>query len=129
MNFFSRFFKTNFFIKARSWEYWPFGILQAPIFPYWLWLSLKARSVVYFSASNPGILMGGMFGESKFQVLELVPTYCKPKTILIKLPSTTSEVVRQLKDNNLALPLIFKPDLGERGWMVRKVSTQEDIQQ
>lgn len=129
MNFFSGIFNSNFFIKARSWEYWPFGILQAPIFPYWLWLSLKARSLVYFSASNPGILMGGMFGESKFQVLELVPADRKPRTILIKLPSTTSEIIRQLNDNDLTLPLIFKPDLGERGWMVRKVNTPEDIEQ
>ncbi len=129
MNFFSGIFTRNFFIKFRSWEYWPFGILQAPIFPYWLWLSLKARSLVYFSASNPGILMGGMFGESKFQVLELVPTHCKPNTILIQQPSTAPGVVQQLKDSNLKLPLIFKPDLGERGWMVRKIETLADIEQ
>ncbi|MEJ0054255.1 MAG: hypothetical protein WDN75_00545 [Bacteroidota bacterium] len=125
MNFISRIFNSNFFIKVRSWEYWPFGILQAPIFPYWIWLSLKTRSLVYFSASNPGILMGGMFGESKFEVLELVPAAYKPKTILIKVPASASEVARQLDENGLVFPLIFKPDLGERGWMVRKLKTRK----
>jgi len=62
MNLLTSIARSDFFIKLKSWEYWPFGILQAPLFFYWLWLSLKARSLVFFSASNPGILMGGMFG-------------------------------------------------------------------
>ncbi|NOT75422.1 MAG: hypothetical protein HOP08_10865 [Cyclobacteriaceae bacterium] len=128
MSFISKITNSNFFIKVRSWEYWPFGILQAPIFPYWLWLSLKSRSIVYFSASNPGILMGGMFGESKFDVLELVPAAYKPRTILIKLPNTTEKVLHQLRENGLNFPLIFKPDLGERGWMVRKIKNIQDVE-
>jgi hypothetical protein len=127
MNFLSRISNSNFFIKVRSWEYWPFGILQAPIFPYWIWLSLKTRSFVYFSASNPGILMGGMFGESKFEVLELVPQEYKPTTILIKPPTTAEDVIHRLEENGLMFPLIFKPDLGERGWMVKKIKDPLDI--
>ena len=122
-------FSSNFFIKLRSWEYWPFGILQAPLFVYWIWLSLKARSLVYFSASNPGILMGGMFGESKFEVLEKVPLYCKPKTILIKIPATSKAVLQQIRECGLQFPLVFKPDLGERGWMVRKIRNEAEIAQ
>ncbi|MEP6789425.1 MAG: M24 family metallopeptidase, partial [Acidobacteriota bacterium] len=49
--------------KLTHWEYWPFGIIQAPLFFYYPWLALKSRSLFFFSASNPGILMGGMFGE------------------------------------------------------------------
>src|SRR5882724_2623299 len=94
MNFLSR---STFFIKLKSWEYWPFGILQAPLFPYWLWLSLKARSLVFFSASNPGILMGGMFGESKFEVLEKVPASCKPTTILVKKRSDVGGIIQQME--------------------------------
>lgn len=127
MNFFLRILDSNFFIKIRSWEYWPFGILQAPLFPYWLWLSLKARSLVYFSASNPGILMGGMFGESKFDVMEKVPTPYKPKTMLVKFPASTVDIMQCLRENDLHFPLIFKPDLGERGWMVKKIRSEQDI--
>src|ERR1043165_6042637 len=101
MDFLRRISHSNFFIKLKSWEYWPFGILQAPLFPYWLWLSLKARSLVFFSASNPGILMGGMFGESKFDVLEKVPREIKPATILIKYGSSASQIVRRMQSTGL----------------------------
>lgn len=71
--------------------------------------------------------MGGMFGESKFDVLEKVPDEVKPMTIRVDLPTTTEEIIHILKERKLELPVIFKPDLGERGWMVRKISNHEDI--
>lgn len=128
MGFLSRIRKSNFFIKLTHWEYWPFGIIQAPLFPYWLWFSLKARSLLYFSASNPSILSGGMMGESKSEVMKLVPNQVKPKSILIKLPATTTGVLEQLNHAGLSLPVIFKPDLGERGWMVRRIKSQADVE-
>jgi hypothetical protein len=118
----------NFFVKLLNWEYWPFGIIQLPIFFLWLWYALKERSLFYFSASNPGILTGGMMGESKYEVLQLVPDQVKPKTLLIKLPTTSKSVIQQLQEKKLALPLIFKPDMGERGWMVRKINSEQDIE-
>jgi len=114
-------------IKLGSWEYWPFGIVQAPLFLYWIWLSLKARSLFFFSASNPGILTGGMFGESKFEILNNIPEEYKPRTYLIKHVSTIEEVERVIHQSGLSFPLIFKPDLGERGWMVKKIKSREDI--
>ena len=67
-------------------------------------------------------------GESKYDVLKLVPDELKPKTLLVKLPSTPKEVYNQIKENELSFPLIFKPDLGERGWMVRKIGNEKDIE-
>jgi hypothetical protein len=95
----------------------------------WLWYSLRERSFFYFSASNPGILSGGMMGESKYEVLSLVPEEVKPKTILIKKSSTLEELAQQLSKNNLGFPLIFKPDLGERGWMVRRINNEVEAAQ
>ncbi|MCW5912418.1 MAG: hypothetical protein KIT62_15225 [Cyclobacteriaceae bacterium] len=120
-------FKSNFFIKLRSWEYWPFGVIQAPLFFMWTWYALKERSLFYFSASNPSILTGGMMGESKFEVLELIPDHVKPKAILVKLPATQQQVLHAMERSGLSWPVIFKPDLGERGWMVRKIKNAEDI--
>ena len=121
--------RSNFMIKLRSWEYWPFGILQGPALLYWLFLAIRTRSLFYFSASNPGILSGGMLGESKSDVLDLVPPEVKPKTVLIKLPATVGSVVKQLSENGLSFPVIFKPDVGERGWMVRRISNENDVAQ
>lgn len=128
MNWVDRFLKSNFFVKLTHWEYWPFGILQGPALVYWLWLSLKARSLFYFSASNPGILAGGMMGESKADVLSKIPEDVKAKTILVSLPTSKQEIRSVLKNNGLELPVIFKPDLGERGWLVRRIHTEGDIE-
>lgn len=124
----SRLVHSRLMIKLRSWEYWPFLVVHAPLFVYWLWLSLKARSLVFFSASNPGILMGGMFGESKFEVLEKVPAALKPKTIRIGAPVDCDDVIAEISRHGLSFPLIFKPDLGERGWRVRKINGRDDVE-
>ena len=119
--------KPNFWIRLTSWEYWPFGIVQFPLFFYWIWLSIKARSFFFFSASNPAIYTGGMLGESKFDVLSLVPDDVKPLGLKVSPPTTRESILQQIRSAGLALPLVFKPDLGERGWMVRIIHTVEDI--
>lgn len=68
-------------------------------------------------------------GESKSAVLDLIPAALKPKTILIKLPATGEQVLNEMKTAGLAFPVIFKPDLGERGWMVRKIKSEQDVAQ
>ena len=118
----------TFFIRLRSWEYWPFGIVQFPVFIYWLWLSLRARSLVFFSASNPTVVLGGMFGESKFDLLKRVPEHLKPRTIFIKWPVTVEELEHLIAKHNFRWPMIFKPDLGERGFMVKRISSLHEME-
>lgn len=129
MYFRERFFRSNFLIKLRSWEYWPFYVVQFPIFLYFIWLSLRARSFMFFTASNPGITMGGMVGESKYDVLKKIPQHLVPKSLLVKQPSTKEEILQQMLHNGLSFPVIFKPDLGERGFMVKRIHDEADIEQ
>lgn len=119
---------SNFLIRLKSWEYWPFGIIQFPVIVYFFWLSLRARSFVFFSATNPGIVMGGMFGESKYDVLKKVPGRYTPVTALIKTPCQKHEVMHTIQQQGLRFPVIFKPDLGERGFMVQRIETELDIE-
>lgn len=67
-------------------------------------------------------------GESKYDVLLLVPESLKPKTILIKLPATVTHVTEVMHQMGLTFPFILKPDLGERGWMVRRIKDEHDIE-
>lgn len=120
--------ERHFAIKVSHWEYWPFGIIHVPLFFMWLWYSLRERSFFYFSASNPGILSGGMMGESKFEVLSRIPEDLKAKTILIRFTASTEHVLKEIEGAGLAFPLIFKPDLGERGWMVKRIDEPENIE-
>jgi len=123
-----RIVRSNFIIKLKSWEYWPFGILQFPIFFYFGWLALRSRTITFFSASNPGITMGGMFGESKYDVLKKVPQAYVPKTVLIKAPATVISILDHLHQAGLKLPVVFKPDIGERGYMVKRIFNEVDIE-
>ena len=125
--FWTRIIRSNFVIRLRSWEYWPFGILQFPIFFYWLWLSIRARSLLFFSASNPGIVMGGMFGESKYEIIQRLPAAIVPKTILVHLPCSSGEVLAMIREHGFNLPVIFKPELGERGFMVRRIYSSGQV--
>lgn len=129
MTFVERIMRSNFLIKLKNWEYWPFGIVQFPLFIYYAWLVMRSRSLTFFSASNPGIVMGGMFGESKHDVLKKIPEQYIPKTILIKQPADTESILTQIASSGLQFPLIFKPDIGERGFMVKRMNSARDVTQ
>ena len=116
-----------FYIKLTHWEYWPFHLVYIPIFIYWVYLGIKARSVLFFSAANPAIESGGMLGESKFNILEMLPGELKPKTIFIHKEYSEEKILQLIKANGINFPLIAKPDIGERGWMVEKLENPEQL--
>lgn len=67
-----------------------------------------------------------MFGESKYEVLNLVPEEYKPKTIRIEPLTSFKQLKEILSKNNFEYPLIFKPDVGERGFMVKRIFSDAD---
>ncbi len=122
----TRLFTTNpFLIRLRSWEYWPFAVVYLPVFGYWLWLSLKARSLFFFSASNPSIETGGLLGESKRAILDRIPDEFTPKTLFVEAPANLYSVLAQIEQRGITYPLIAKPDVGARGWQVEKIEHWE----
>ena len=67
-------------------------------------------------------------GESKFDVLRKIPKELIPKSTLITVPTSVEDVLSRMHELSYQLPVVFKPDLGERGWMVRIIKSEEDIQ-
>lgn len=126
MNFVKKSWKqirqTPFLIKLLNWEYWPFAVIYTPAILYWFFLSLKARSFFFFSAANPGIETGGMLGESKIKILKLVPQEYLPKTIYHYRNSRWEDTRQSLEKNQMQFPLIVKPDIGQRGFLVEKIN-------
>lgn len=59
----------------------------------------------------------------------MVPEEVKPKTILIKIPATVTQVTEAMHQGALTFPVIFKPDMGERGWMVRRIRNEQEAGQ
>lgn len=127
MTFFRTLWRSNFLIKLRSWEYWPFNLVYLPIYIYWFWLSIKARSFLFFSSSNPGIENGGMLGESKIKIFDNIAPALKPVTIYCAFGEEFEQVQTKILQHNLSYPIIAKPDIGERGWQVEKINNDTEL--
>jgi len=57
-------------------------------------------------------------GESKFTILNKIPDEIKPKTVFIKSNIKPDQLESIIDGSGLTYPIIFKPDVGERGWKV-----------
>lgn len=67
-----------------------------------------------------------MLGESKIQILDKIKTDLKPKTVFIADKTTSDKVLKHISTNALNYPLIFKPDVGERGTNVEKIDNSKE---
>ncbi|GAB4032383.1 hypothetical protein [Spirosoma gilvum] len=118
---------SPFIIRLRHWEYWPFEVVYFPIFFFHLWQSIKARSLFYFSASNPSIETGGLFGESKADILDRINDAYKPVTQFVPASANSETVLCLMQERGLTFPVIAKPNVGERGWRVEKIESREAL--
>ncbi len=109
------------------WEYWPTWLATPPIIAIYLWFALRARHLVFFSNVNPGIPLGGIVGESKKAILEQIPPEYLPKTVFIPAGTPKAQVLSAVQAAGLQFPLIAKPDIGERGFLVHKISNFDEL--
>lgn len=122
-------FEIPFFMKLFHWEFWPFNVVYFPVIIYYVFLAAKARSFFFFSAANPTIEFGGMLGESKGKIFELIPEQYVPATQLFSPPTSPGEIVQWMKASSLDYPILLKHDIGERGWMVKKANNPGDLEE
>jgi len=116
-----------FLYKIFKYEYWPWWMFYLPVLPYWIYLSIRNRSFAYFSAANPGIDLGGFFGESKSEILSLIDQTYLPQSMSVINTSDFSIIKKNLWDIEMDYPLIAKPDVGERGNDVCKVNNEKEL--
>lgn len=105
-------------VNLTNWEFWPFSVLYFPVYFYYVWLVIRHRSFFFFTAANPSIDFGGMLGERKSEIFELIPKDYIPKYKLI--PPGQMELATNFAMKT-GYPLIAKPDVGERGNLVEKI--------
>lgn len=115
-------------IRLTQWEFWPTQVVYFPVLVYYLYCALKARALVFVSAVNPGMDMGGLFGETKTPMLKELPDDYKPKTIYPSLGCQLFEVMQLMETEGIQYPIVAKPDVGERGLLVEKVSNDQEMQ-
>lgn len=114
--------------KILNWEYWNTNVIYFPIFFYWIYLSIKARSLGFFNASNPNIINGGFALESKKEIYDLIPTQYYPETLFFKSHETLVNIKKALKTTSIKFPFIIKPDIGLQGLRVEKINSWESLE-
>lgn len=114
--------------RALRWEFWPWRIVYVPVAVYWFFLAIKARGWVFFSAANPCMRFGGLVAYSKSDVTKLVPPAYLPKTIFVEPTDQPADILTMVSAQQMELPLIIKPDQGERGKGVKILRSKEELQ-
>lgn len=116
----SSFFDRRRSAQLRPSEFWPDLLWQVPLFLQGLCLGLLRGSPNWFVRANPGLPWGGMFDAPKSSVLNQLRAENRPLGQLIKYEGGIPELPA-----GLSFPLIVKPDAGERGRGVYKISDFE----
>ncbi len=126
-------------------EFWPAWVFYFPIGVYWVLLSARYRSFGLPMVVNPNIPLGGMVGESKYEILEqggdIAQTVILPYVIRDHLADASlhncDETLCKHVENDLCaarekgitFPMIVKPELGCRGSGVQVMSTPDALVQ
>lgn len=117
------------FKNIRNWEQWPFKILYAPVSPVWVWYMIRSHAVWFFTPSNPKLTFGGMDGEPKKEMHQLLPPELCPQYFNVKPSWNFCEIKRLLKISGIGYPLIVKPEVGGKGILFRKIENEEHLKE
>jgi hypothetical protein len=113
--------------KITNWEAWPFKLIYAPITPVWLWYIIRSGAVWFFTPSNPKLTFGGMEGEPKKEMYDLLPKELYPATFNV-LPGEDLALINQkLQQHSIIYPLIVKPEIGGQGILFRKLDNEQEL--
>jgi len=122
------------FRRITRWEYWPPIFVFPPVVLDQLRLALLHRTPLVFSACNRGIPFGGLFGESKGDILDLFAKADRDGVFVanyVRLPSTApiEERLTTVRTFLAAGRCVLKPDQGERGAGVVVVKDEATAEQ
>ena len=117
-------------------EFWPDYLFYAPVVVQWIALGLRYGDFSLPTAANPMITAGGLCGESKLEILDLVSG--PARDLLARYTSSVPDgrdlaadiqaAQRAIDAAGLDYPLIAKPDIGCNGTGVRFISNQIELQ-
>lgn len=110
-----------------NWEAWPFKLIYAPITPVWLWYMIKSGAVWFFTPSNPKLTFGGMEGEPKKEMYDLLPKELYPTSFNVLPSEDFNTVLERLQQSGIEYPLIAKPEVGGQGVLFRKIDTEKEL--
>jgi hypothetical protein len=120
-----------FWERSWRWEFWPSWLYYAPIVMWILWLGLKHRSPMAFTAANPSLEAGGMVGEKKHQALQPLQDNAPDLVANFSLITAVDADARFAQAEAFiathGLPVVLKPDVGQRGRGVFVARTPDQV--
>lgn len=109
----------QFFRKLWQWEFWPAWFFYLPVVANFLRLSIRYGSISLPTSANPGMLTGGIIGESKFDTLDELqtssPEFVAASYLLTEEGDRMGKLQSLLIGGKLEYPFVLKPDVGQRG--------------
>ena len=117
----------KFLYKLQHWETWHWLVKYIPMIPFWIGHCIKARSLWFFTASNPTLTFGGYEGESKIEMYRQLPAGTYPKTTLIQASMPTQHIINLVSSQGFSYPLAVKPDVGRMGFMFRRIHSATEL--
>ena len=118
--------------RMTRWEFWPTAVFYIPVAAKYAVLALRYRSLNLPTLSNPGMHTGGLIGESKFETLADLTRSCPDftaETHLVRFVSPqqqSAEFANIRTECGLTYPLVFKPDVGQRGNGFKVIHSDEE---
>ena len=113
--------------RTVRWEYWPPFVFYVPVALYVLWLGIRHRGLTLFTAANPSIEAGGFINESKSAILDGLAASGDAVAPWRLLPASDPPAARREDARRFALPVVLKPDAGQRGSGVVVARTWEAV--
>jgi hypothetical protein len=113
--------------KITNWEAWPFALIYAPVALWWGWYMLRSGAVWFFTPSNPKLTFGGMEGEPKREMYDLLPKHLYPTTINILPTQSTAELIAAINEAGIVYPFVVKPEVGGQGILFRKIDSEKEL--
>lgn len=119
----------HYWRKYLKFEFWPATLFYLPLVPYYIFLSLRFRSVLAPFYANPEFENGGLIGESKWDFLRhLNANSCHTlKTLRLDAGTSFEEGLAIFEREEFSYPFILKPDVGQRGFGVRIIRNDFDL--
>jgi hypothetical protein len=122
--------------RVVHYEYWPMWVFYLPLVPYIAWLTFKHRGLTVLTCCNPGIENGGgLVGESKHAIMASLPDgRHRLATVLIDAGANPGERAQRVREamarvpGMSSFPIVIKPDAGQRGFAVRVIRTEDQLE-
>src|ERR1700757_1964000 len=97
-------------------EFWPDWLFYFPVVVHWLALGVRYGSFTLPTAANPTITAGGLCGESKQEILDLVRSPARELvarfTSVVAGSADADAAERAMMAAEIFYPVVAKPDVG-----------------